>query len=243
VVKENGLEDRITIIKGKMEEIKLPVEKVDIIISEWMGYFLLYEAMLNTVLYARDKYLANDGLILPDRVTLNMVAIEDKEFKESKYGFWDNIYDFNMQCIKEAALGEPLVEMADPKGIISNTCTFFEADLYTVKVEDLTFANKYKLKIIKDDTVDALVCWFDTEFSRLKNPITLSTSPYLAYTHWKQTIFYLNTPIKILKDEVLEGSIAVKKSLVHSRSLDMVITYKHNGKDSKTSYKQLYRFA
>ena len=28
-----------------MEEVTLPVDKVDIIISEWMGYFLLYESM------------------------------------------------------------------------------------------------------------------------------------------------------------------------------------------------------
>jgi len=57
IVKENGFEDRITIIKGKVEEITLPVEKVDIIISEWMGYFLLYESMMDTVLMARDKWL------------------------------------------------------------------------------------------------------------------------------------------------------------------------------------------
>ena len=44
-------------MKGKIEEIKLPVDKVDIIISEWMGYFLLFESMLDSVLYARDKYL------------------------------------------------------------------------------------------------------------------------------------------------------------------------------------------
>lgn len=43
----------ITLIKGKVEEVSLPVEKVDIILSEWMGYCLLYESMLNTVLYAR----------------------------------------------------------------------------------------------------------------------------------------------------------------------------------------------
>lgn len=47
----------ITLIKGKVEEVELPVDKVDIIISEWMGYFLLYESMLDTVLYARDKWL------------------------------------------------------------------------------------------------------------------------------------------------------------------------------------------
>jgi type I protein arginine methyltransferase len=40
-----------------MEDLELPVDKVDIIISEWMGYFLLYESMLDTVIYARNKYL------------------------------------------------------------------------------------------------------------------------------------------------------------------------------------------
>ena len=49
----------IEIIKGKVEEVTLPdgIEKVDIIISEWMGYCLFYESMLKTVLYARDKWL------------------------------------------------------------------------------------------------------------------------------------------------------------------------------------------
>lgn len=49
----------ITVLKGKIEEIELPVTKVDIIISEWMGYFLLFENMLDTVLYARDKWLVS----------------------------------------------------------------------------------------------------------------------------------------------------------------------------------------
>lgn len=47
----------ITIFKGKVEEVELPVEKVDIIISEWMGYCLFYESMLHTVIFARDKWL------------------------------------------------------------------------------------------------------------------------------------------------------------------------------------------
>ena len=53
IVSTNGLGDKVTIIRGKVEDIKLPVEKVDIIISEWMGYCLFYESMLDTVLYAR----------------------------------------------------------------------------------------------------------------------------------------------------------------------------------------------
>jgi hypothetical protein len=33
-----------------------------------MGYFLFYESMLDTVIYARDKWLADDGIMLPDKV-------------------------------------------------------------------------------------------------------------------------------------------------------------------------------
>merc|ERR1712241_1657824 len=65
IVNRKGLGDRVTIIRGKIEEITIPVEKVDIIISEWMGYCLFYESMLDTVLFARDKWLAPNGLMFP----------------------------------------------------------------------------------------------------------------------------------------------------------------------------------
>jgi protein arginine N-methyltransferase 1 len=86
IVEANGMSDKITLLQGKMEEVKLPFDKVDIIISEWMGYFLLYESMLDTVLYARDKYLVKDGLIFPDKATIFMAGIEDGEYKEEKIG-------------------------------------------------------------------------------------------------------------------------------------------------------------
>lgn len=86
IVAANGMSDKITLLQGKMEEVVLPFPKVDIIISEWMGYFLLYESMLDTVLYARDKYLVEDGLIFPDKATIFMAGIEDGEYKDEKIG-------------------------------------------------------------------------------------------------------------------------------------------------------------
>lgn len=67
----------ITVLNGLVEEITLPEEKVDIIISEWMGYFLLYESMLDSVLKARDRFLKPNGVIFPDRATLHIASIED----------------------------------------------------------------------------------------------------------------------------------------------------------------------
>lgn len=60
LVAHNKLEGVVEVIQGTIETVELP-EKVDIIISEWMGYFLLRESMLDSVIVARDKFLKPDG--------------------------------------------------------------------------------------------------------------------------------------------------------------------------------------
>jgi len=52
LVRANKLDNVIKVISGKIEEIELP-EKVDMIISEPMGYMLLNERMLETYLHAK----------------------------------------------------------------------------------------------------------------------------------------------------------------------------------------------
>ena len=135
----------ITIIKGKVEEVTLPVEKVDIIISEWMGYFLFYESMLDTVIYARDKWLVSSvgrsdmqkegGLIFPDRAKLMLLGIEDEDYHHrtidctvspfSSHAVWDNVYGFKMNTIKEIALFEPLVDVVPDTQPITDDCCIF----------------------------------------------------------------------------------------------------------------------
>jgi protein arginine N-methyltransferase 3 len=42
ICKENNLDQIITFIHGKVEDVELPVAEVDIIISEWMGFLFTY---------------------------------------------------------------------------------------------------------------------------------------------------------------------------------------------------------
>ena len=91
VVRDNGLSDVITLIKGKVEDVKLPVHQVDVIISEWMGYTLLYECMLPAVLYARDKYLAPGGAVLPDKTPIYVEGLRDQE----RLSWWKRAHGLN----------------------------------------------------------------------------------------------------------------------------------------------------
>lgn len=56
-------------IHAPIESVDLP-EKVDIIISEWMGFYLLHEGMLDSVIFARDKFLKPGGLMFPESAAL-----------------------------------------------------------------------------------------------------------------------------------------------------------------------------
>ncbi|KAI9193224.1 S-adenosyl-L-methionine-dependent methyltransferase [Polychytrium aggregatum] len=229
IVKENGLEDKITLIKGKMEEVVLPFDKVDIIISEWMGYALLYETMLNTVLYARDKYLAPGGLIFPDKATMYLSAIEDGDYKEEKIEFWNNVYGFNMSHIRNLALKEPLVDTVDAKAVSTTAFPFKHIDLYTVKIEDLTFDAPFKITAQRDDYIHAFICYFDIEFSACHKPIKFSTGPHAKYTHWKQTVFYLQDALTVKKGEIVTGSFSLKPNVKNERDLDIILRYQFKG--------------
>lgn len=91
---------------------------------------------------------------------------------------------------------EPIVDMVDPDNIISNNCCILDLDLVNCKKEDVEFTSAYKLKVNSNDTIHGLVGWFDTHFSDLENPVTLSTSPFRKSTHWKNTVFYLDHDLK-----------------------------------------------
>jgi histone-arginine methyltransferase CARM1 len=76
LVADNGADDVIKVISGKIEEISLP-EQVDIIISEPMGYMLLNERMLETFLHAK-KFLKPGGKMFPTRGDLHVAPFTDE---------------------------------------------------------------------------------------------------------------------------------------------------------------------
>ena len=136
IVKNNGFADKITVYKGKVEEIDFPFKEgeVDIIISEWMGYFLLYESMLDCVLWARDKFLNKQtGKMLPDRATMHIAAIEDSDFMGEKKQFWSDVYGVDMSIMSRGVFKDPMVDTVPTDNIMSDSCKILDLDLVNMK--------------------------------------------------------------------------------------------------------------
>ncbi|KAF5348691.1 hypothetical protein D9758_006867 [Tetrapyrgos nigripes] len=238
IIEANGFKDTITLVKGKLEEAELPIQQFDIIISEWMGYFLLYESMLDTVLLARDRYLKPGGLLFPDNATIYLAAIEDQDYKEEKINFWDNVYGFDYSCIKDIALREPLVDTVDLKSVVTHPYLIKQIDLTTAKKEDLTFEAPFTLTATRNDYVHAFLAWFDISFKCTHKGVKFSTGPHAQYTHWKQTVFYTPSTIKVSESDTINGKLTCAPNARNNRDLDITISYETEGERPVTmSYK------
>lgn len=139
LISANNLSDRIQVIAGKIEEIELP-EKVDIIISEPMGYMLYNERMLETYLHAK-KWLKPGGKMFPSRGDLHVAPFTDEALYMEQYNkanFWYqySFHGVNLNAMRTAAMKEyfrqPIVDTFDIRICMSKSVRhvvdFFQAD-------------------------------------------------------------------------------------------------------------------
>jgi protein arginine N-methyltransferase 3 len=211
----------IEVVNGMVEEIvelKKPIEpqSVDVLVSEWMGYCLLYESMLDSVIIARDTWLKPCGAILPDTATMFVAGFGKGA---TSMPFWENVYGFSMksvgkELVKDAA-NAPIVDVIDSTDVITNSAVLQMFDLATMKAEDVEFTSSISLELNsteskrKTDYCYGVVLWFDTNFtSRFCKdaPAVLSTSPYTPKTHWSQTLLTLRDPIALTARQNDDGN-------------------------------------
>ena len=231
IVRQNGYEDRVTLIKSKLEDVVLPSKiapdgTVDVIVSEWMGYMLLFESMLPSVLVARDRWLAKDGTMFPSRATMSVCAIEDEDLWKEKFGYWTDVYGFDMRNLRSHVLAEPYVEVISGKTVVSNHCVISDLDLLKVKNVELDFASDFSLTTTKAATVHGILIWFDVRWPA-KDAKPLTTSPHATPTHWKQTLLFLERPVELEKGATMTGTCTLKRGSDNEReyTASLTVTY------------------
>lgn len=214
----------IEYFKGRIEDYnKVNVKKFDVIISEWMGYFLLYEGMLDSLIYARDNYLNEEnGLLMPNYCKINLCGYGDLERHQNLIQFWDNVYGFDMSTIKIDVLNEANLEICKQEYILTDSSCIAEFNLMTVTKNSTNFSYDFKLNVTKDGWLTGLIGWFDVLFE-LPNKVEFSTSPFGEPTHWKQVIFYIKNPTEMKCGDIINGHFKCYRTPNDPRALNMEI--------------------
>lgn len=253
----NGLADTITCLHGTIEDLTLPVDKVDVIVSEWMGYFLLYEAMLPSVLYARDRYLKPDGILAPSSCSMWIAPVADPEYTSDHIAFWRDVYGFDMKAMQEGIYDEARVEVMPKTTICGTPHAFKVLDLHTVTKEELSFTAPWKTQLQRDiDELDGYVIWFDNFFATSRSEpvpeaetsceawvkkqqgnVAFSTGPFNHPTHWKQGLL-LTTPENsdkgLSSSQEVTGDITFAPLEDNARALNLTTSWNVAGGEKKS---------
>lgn len=224
IVHENGLDQQIRLIKGKLEEASLGDAQFDVIVSEWMGYFLLFEGMLDSVIMARNKYLRKGGKVMPNRCTMHLVGVSDSQRYSETVEYWRDVYGFKMSCMKDPVVVEGSVEVVKNEFVASEPALIHELDLATCEVVDTEFESNFEMKILRDCELTAVAGYFDSFFDLDDEPVMFTTGPHGTPTHWKQTLFYLKEKMVVKKGQVLNGCMKVTRPSNDIRSLHVKLT-------------------
>lgn len=249
LVKSNNLEQVVEVIEGSVEDVTLP-EKVDVIISEWMGYFLLRESMFDSVICARDRWLKPTGVMYPSHARMWMAPIRTGIVEQklgdyqSSMGDWHNFVDETKAFygVDMSTLAKPFAEEQrkyylqtslwsnlHPHQVIGTAGIVKEIDCLTATVADIEeVRSNFSLSITTENTkLCGFGGWFDVHFrGRSEDPaeheIELTTAPSVDYcTHWGQQVFLVNPPTHVSEGDDLTVNFLMSRSKGNHRLMEV----------------------
>lgn len=196
MVARNGYSDVIEVVAMDVEDARLP-EKVDVLVSEWMGGFGVDENILSSLVIARDRWLKPGGAIVPGRTTAILAPVEVPAF-EDELAYWrTKPHGVDMEVIARMTAQEtfhtqtPLTRaslVAEPQQMWTHdptTCTLEEADQPFVANLSFVAARRARLS--------GFAAWFTADMAGE----VLTNAIGAPDTHWGRTLFPLDGPIDV----------------------------------------------
>lgn len=205
----NGVAEIIEVIQGDIMDIELP-ERVDVIVSEWLGGFGIDEGMLIPVIAARDRWLKPGGVMIPHSVTAWTALVYDRYLLETVDFLRDNPYGLELEELIDKTVNEISysgsfrhLEAGDRRSEPGRLWTT-NADLITLQRAQAPHEAETRLPIHDQGIANALALWFSAE---LAPDISLSIGPGDPRTHWGMTTAPLRSPVRLTPGTVARARV------------------------------------
>jgi len=90
---QHGYSGRIIFYDKDSRLINLP-EKVDVVVSELIGHIAFEEGMVESLFDAKERFLAPSGNIIPQKIQLRVVPVEETEIYQECIDCWGSVKYF-----------------------------------------------------------------------------------------------------------------------------------------------------
>ncbi|KAJ1834451.1 hypothetical protein LPJ63_001936 [Coemansia sp. RSA 2711] len=230
---ERAYAGRITVVGHKVEDPAVaravPAQQVDAIVSEPIGVLLVHERMLESFVYARDRFLRAGGAMLPSAGTIHLAPLSDAALWNETLGkarFWQQgaFYGVDLNPYFASAFDEyfsaPVVGCFSPNSLMADSAQH-EVDFHTVSMDELrTFTVPVAWTVRYTGVMHGVAGWFDLAFvppalhdGAQPAASYMSTGPQAPATHWQQVRLLLRQPLAVNAGQVVRG-------VVHMRAND-----------------------
>jgi protein arginine N-methyltransferase 1 len=184
--------------------------KVDVIVSEWMGHFLFFEAMMGPLLELRDRWLAEDGVMVPARMGLHAALLTDESLHDELAFFLGNPYGMDFSTIAEVPLRRSHRVRVDELQV--NPCRF---DLGTLEMRTVTAPPECltgTARVEQGGLAYGVVGWFSADLTKNTR---FGTGPDDTPTHWGQLLFPFPEPFLLVPGRELTLKIEPPRQPEH----------------------------
>lgn len=177
VIRANGFSSVISLSNDQIENLNLDSffsnspnqsRSVDVIISNWMSFALLFGNKLSSVILARDKFLnKSSGIILPSSssIFLQVASIQpsseitNPQADINRIRSLDGIFGFDLSILSEDICREAQIQSLSANSLVSNRFEIYTIDSYTVVDEDLDFVAPFELVSLLGCLLGLLACF------------------------------------------------------------------------------------
>lgn len=203
LVEHNDASDTIEVLCGEAAELCAERElQCDVLVSEWLGQFVLTEGMFPAVAAARDKWLRPGGTLIPAGFELFLAPLGAERagvatlepdtpayWSQPDYGVeFDPLLEVELDVLHRSIpapiSGDRLLAPAQSAHIV---------DCRTASPEDLYFKTELTFRTTRAGTLAGFVGHFTSD---LGAGVILDTSPDSPQTHWEQHLFFLR-PVRL----------------------------------------------
>ena len=204
----NGVAETVQVIHGDIMDIELP-ERVDVIVSEWLGGFGIDEGMLVPVIAARDRWLKPGASCPPlgdgvDRARVRPPSRRDGRIPAGRP------YDLRLDGLVEMTVNEIIYSGSlrhlteDDRRSEPGQLWTTDANLISLEQAQAPHEAETLLRVRDPGTANALALWFGAD---LAPDASLSVGPGDPPTHWGIDDAPLRSPVGLTPDMVVRARV------------------------------------
>lgn len=223
IVAENGLDDKIEFVRGLSNEVELP-EKVDIVVTETMGFTGLEENIEEILRDAKIRFGHKDTVLIPSKLNVFVALSDDKTARTDLIDAWNkDFFGFNYGYLSGLSKDNIFTrQIITKESIKSDTGIVSKIDFYSQKEN-----NRAKLTVNDDCMLEGIVGWFNVESD---GGVTLYGAEPPHDGHWQQFFVAFKQPIQANKDDSFSVSLSSEQpfiwDVVHCRGEQILDSFK-----------------